>query len=1777
MKTFIQIITFFALSILALGIPADFNALPRYGTTMDAKTGDVSIESMELFAETTEPDGRKRLEFNGTLRNNDIGYFESVHLGFEAPGPDWNVEIVSDFFAMPDLVPNGASTTPQRLVLLAPAADAEAVKTQILAKQRLRIGAFELYQFRLPAVAIDAATEANYSGDGVRLDGKAELRFSATTAVLGSLAPGKLLMENPTQFTVERGNGPTLSDLALHISSDVLVKDWQNGKIRTTRMFEVTEISTDPMTGVVTVVGIQFGGQPDPFPPFRNAEKYRGLVDNLRTGTLFTEANSAFDNSGTAADSRHPYQPPLGNSAFSGLEDAAREARKALVPILYGPRYGELRELNGLFALHFPFNEVQLAKGITLDGQCTLGGIDVALGARYKNGVISRFTARLSTKAEMDLRLTADVGVSLFDQEKIIVSAPLPKLIFNLGGVPVEIAPIFSLKVGASVNTTGRIVLPVMSSIESGVVMQWDSTKPDGQRTTYEPFTNVVPLSTSPPRIAEAIGATASAFVEAGLEVLVDDIVGPYIGVRATADLAITPLVNPWWNIDTHFDITGGFRLRLLGLEIPEGDATGIIIPVHSLPPRNPGTATPSGSGRRGDPAEGAHVRWGRSAFWNGGASPERALCARVAGTPEDVFVALPSPISLYSPILRIGPKGDIVWSINSVAALPKAISSVPDGGFVLAGNSFISRHDGAGNVIWQRDFDLVGDANSFQGEFVKSVVVREASPGNYEFFVCGFRDNNLNVLDSDAFMIKYDNAGTRIFAKAFRSASSEYVEQAILLRDGNILFCGSANQSPDGVIIPGPGATVGAWLMKVAPDGSVVWAVRSDAGLGLGWSSVTESSDGTIFTAGNEGQTVLADFPALLVGRYTAAGALEQLVTVGEAMRTDKANIPGATSGGANFSDWLPNAGITPYDKATKIVWTPSGILVSGVSALANQTAPLMMNLNEDLALRWYTTHEGVNADTISDFTITNDGIFVSGFTNSFAVPGTSQEGAYFLKLPMEGKLELDGSTGGLTKYLQPSVYNLKDSGFIAGIPSPSFAYTGTHFVTLTPATQGLVAAQFPPGAYSPYSLTSWTPLEQNSVFEEPSISTLGADVVHTQAVIHGEVNPVRRAATVRFEWGESIASLTNSTPAVNPGRGAVATPFSATLTGLVDGRTYYYRARLDYAGETVFGGTVSFVVQNHTPVAEADTGIIVPGPGAVTMMPLANDTDPDGDSLTITAVGAADFGSVSISAGGGSVIYTPVAGFSGEDAFSYTVSDGFGGTDTGIVRFEVGNVRPSSTVFSVVAASGDAVPPLASGTAFSNSAITSFGQPAISDSRALAAMMRFRIGRVTGSGIYVQRPDGVRATLAISGGSVTGMPGVRFRQFADPVISPGGTVAFGAKVVGRGITPSNDDGVWSNWTGSLSRVIGEGTTLPFLAAGVNVEQVLSYSLRDDEIIALITLAGSGVNLANNRALVRITPAGGEILARKGSPLAASGNNTPIKKINALLPVLNCAGQGRAHADSLATAQVVLANGREALVIYPSGGPARLLLISGAPVAGVGKWDAFYQPAVGSGGSGFAAYGFLELNPGVAGGDNGILFTETGSALDALIRIGDSAPGAGGATFANFSEPVVNLHRDIAFLGVLGGAGVAPANSIGLWAGDPVSPALIARTGSAATDSSGAPIAGVTWESITDFALPGGGNPGPVFVGQLAGSGVTRANKRGLWAVDTTGAKRLVLRAGDSLSSGGATRTVSVFNLLKPGLGLYGATRSFNASGSIAALVIFTDRTQALVRIDVP
>ena len=139
---------------------------------------------------------------------------------------------------------------------------------------------------------------------------------------------------------------------------------------------------------------------------------------------------------------------------------------------------------------------------------------------------------------------------------------------------------------------------------------------------------------------------------------------------------------------------------------------------------------------------------------------------------------------------------------------------------------------------------------------------------------------------------------------------------------------------------------------------------------------------------------------------------------------------------------------------------------------------------------------------------------------------------------------------------------------------------------------------------------------------------------------------------------------------------------PTGSNVSYNATARTVLFTPATGYSGQASFlytisdgrGGTASQtvtvnVLPNAVPVAANDTGSDLTTLRDTTLsIPiarlLANDTDANGDTLSIAALSAPSNGTVAIN--GTNVVFTPTAGYTGNAGFSYTVSDGKGGTST-------------------------------------------------------------------------------------------------------------------------------------------------------------------------------------------------------------------------------------------------------------------------------------------------------------------------------------------------------------------------------------------------------------------------------------------------------------------------------------------------------------------------------
>jgi Ca2+-binding RTX toxin-like protein len=140
---------------------------------------------------------------------------------------------------------------------------------------------------------------------------------------------------------------------------------------------------------------------------------------------------------------------------------------------------------------------------------------------------------------------------------------------------------------------------------------------------------------------------------------------------------------------------------------------------------------------------------------------------------------------------------------------------------------------------------------------------------------------------------------------------------------------------------------------------------------------------------------------------------------------------------------------------------------------------------------------------------------------------------------------------------------------------------------------------------------------------------------------------------------------------------------PAHGALSGLGASRTYTPNPNFNGPDSFTFKANDGFVDSNTAtvsltvlPVNDApvavDDAATVAEDGSVSVPVLGNDSDVDGDALSVTSVGAPAHGTAVLQ-GDGTVLYTPGANYNGGDSFSYSISDGNGGSDAASVSLTV------------------------------------------------------------------------------------------------------------------------------------------------------------------------------------------------------------------------------------------------------------------------------------------------------------------------------------------------------------------------------------------------------------------------------------------------------------------------------------------------------------------------
>jgi hypothetical protein len=421
---------------------------------------------------------------------------------------------------------------------------------------------------------------------------------------------------------------------------------------------------------------------------------------------------------------------------------------------------------------------------------------------------------------------------------------------------------------------------------------------------------------------------------------------------------------------------------------------------------------------------------------------------------------------------------------------------------------------------------------------------------------------------------------------------------------------------------------------------------------------------------------------------------------------------------------------------------------------------------------------------------------------------------------------------------------------------------------------------------------------------------------------------------------------------------------------------------------------------------------------------------------------------------------------------------------------------------------------------------------------------------------------------TVALSGQAAPGTPeGVNYNSFdpyyvaaggfdpyaglvRGPVINDAGRTAFRAGLSGAGIDSTNNQGIWSEGSGSLALVARTGMQAPGMPEGTN------FARRSDLELFTPVLNDAGQTafyggLADGSLGIWSEGSGSlavvafEGMSAAGTAEGVSHSFSLLRDYSFLpdLPKLNNAGQ-TSFLGNLTGSGVNNLN--DWGIWSQRTGGLELVARGGNPAPGTPEgvnYDSFFFHE-GFNDTGQNVY-FAFLNGSGVDPSNDVgIWSEVFGVPTLMARSGTPAPGTPSGVDFEFlrGHAGSNSEGRVAFYASLTGDGVDETNNEGLWSDASGTLQLVARRGSPAP---GTPE-GVNFEFSLVF--PNVFPLGPVlndrgqiaFRANLTGAGVTSANNQGLWSGDV-GSLSLVARTGEQAP--GTPNTVLFSNLFRPAL----------------------------------
>lgn len=447
---------------------------------------------------------------------------------------------------------------------------------------------------------------------------------------------------------------------------------------------------------------------------------------------------------------------------------------------------------------------------------------------------------------------------------------------------------------------------------------------------------------------------------------------------------------------------------------------------------------------------------------------------------------------------------------------------------------------------------------------------------------------------------------------------------------------------------------------------------------------------------------------------------------------------------------------------------------------------------------------------------------------------------------------------------------------------------------------------------------------------------------------------------------------------------------------------------------------------------------------------------------------------------------------------------------------------------------------------------------------------------GATSLNGIWSGTPGAI-SPIALPYSVAPGYPGssnTYYGNFFDIQRLDNGQYLFGGRVSGPHANTTNTDQAW--WKGTASSVtrILQGGTPVVAGSSTNFGPVSNLATHGSNASDGSYLAWWGPissNSTGKNAVMIGTPGSYRVAQITGDQIWANNNWRTLKEL--YVPSVSKAGSAVFKADYHQAPQ------DKSVLRIADMTTTTNLAEEGNNVPGMSGYtwgNVFGNPQINDGGQVLFS-GYAQKN---APFDlrNGLWLSNAARTSYTSFARGEQAPDlAAGITLKGGTDYRLNNAGEVAFIGTLSGSGISyGVNDTSIWTGTPTALQMAMRLGDVAPGTGGASFASLSWEyTVTStsaiqqytnaYQLNDEGQV--AFFAQLKGTGVNSGNDIGLWLFDpTAGRSVLIAREGDQVDiGGGAPKTIAE---------LYSPYRAdaFNNLGQISFGAKFTDNSQAIL-----